>query len=1109
MGFPCTIRCLGRPALLDANGSPIRLKTQKQMALFIYLAFEGRTPVRRDRLADLLWPGVGILEGRHSTATAISGFRRLVDSKGFPGDTHFVRMTADVRTDLDALQRGEVLATDLMPALEVDAFLEDFEIPDAPGFNHWRDQQRARFWPLIEAALVRQMDHCRRTGDFIGIVRLADRTLQHNPLSEHAIRARIEARAFAGDRIGALRAFETWKRSLHEELDATPSDQLEAMARRLRRGTLEGGGDGTRPRVPTEQWKDRAFIGRAQEYRTLYEAWERTTHREPTHALVLGESGIGKSTLIQRLLTAASLEGAITSRVQCYELERGIPYAALGSLVRGLLERPEARGTAPTSLADLAQAVPAVHEHFPHLPTTLQLQGESFRIRITDAMEALLRTIAEETPVILVVDDFHMADDASAAVVHLLARRFETERVMLALAARPTAPNESPNIGKLRESHRRLGFASLELPPMADDEAAAMLEALTSDGLAPGKTVRDAMLRAAGGYPMALELFVSEWIGSGESSLALAVPAMREDLGQRPPPEDAYRMALDRIHEGLDAHARLVLQLASVLGARLNDLSMYKIVDLGLGVTGQAMTTLRGMRLLRETEERLEFVNELIRGHTYLSIPKPMRTAIHCEVVTRLLAAEEEGRHIPGLEIAWHLIRAGRSVEATPFLLRGARESMRGGAPHEAERGLSTAMDRLEEPDRSEAMLLLGEALQEQGRMKESLDSLEQVGDSATQGTLSRRNVLKLFALSQIEEQSPEALKATAIMLLREAEVADEPNTCLRALWMAATFFRDLRDPKLLQEVWRLLDRVDPESLTLEDKGEYALGKAFCFYFSGEQERSLETISAIVGELETHKICNSVYLRLFIGLSVNYSSLGEYQTALTLGERGIQLAKKLGTDQLLCMLAANLSLHHFRLGDTASQLRWAEYCHNATFHRAGDAFHHQQIHYLRAQAFATQGRVEDALGALAEVQSAPFRTTPPYLRQSWAVRQADVLWQLGRHSAAQESAREGVLGAMRQLQSDAFAGPHARWSARIAAIGELDVKEVRDMLEGLISRQRQLGRMDQAEILNAKVWLDAQAGAFDQSERNEMWDRLARLPIGATEELRRLGMLDL
>ncbi len=751
MSKPVYLRCLGQPVLLDDSGTPVRLRTQKQLALLVYLMIEGRAPLRRDRLSDLLWSGTGMKEARHSMGTALWGLRHRVDPTGFPGDHNSVRTSVQLECDLDRLARGEVLATEMVPALELDAFLEDFEIPDAPAFNHWRDQQRATRWPVIEAALVRQMDHCRRTGDFTSIVQLADRTLRHNPLSEPAIRAQIEARIFAGDRIGALRAFETWKHLLYTELGAEPSEQIEAMARRLRRGTLEGGGDGTRPRVPTEQWRDRTFIGRTGEYRTLYEAWERTTQGAPTHALVLGESGIGKSTLIQRLMTAASLDGAVTSRVQCYELERGIPYAALGALVRGLLERPEAMATAPQSLADLAQAVPAVREQFPHLPPALQLQGESFRIRVTDAMEILLRTIAVETAVMLVVDDFHMADDASLSVIHLLARRFETERVMIALAARPTGTNESPNIARLRESHLRLGFIALEIPPMAADEAAAMLESLTRDGPVPGKTVRDAMLRAAGGYPMALELFVSEWIGSGESSLALAVPAMREEVGQRPPPEDAYRMALDRIYDGLDAPARLVLQLGAVLGHRLNDLSMYRIVDLGIGATGQAMSTLRAMRLLRETEERLEFVNELIRGQTYLNIPKPMRTALHGEVVKRLLAEEATGEEVPGLEIAWHLIRAGRRDEATPYLLRGARESMRGGASHEAERGLATAMDRLQEPDRSEALLLLGESLQEQGRMQESMQYLDAVSDESRHDVISRRNVLRMFAVKFVD----------------------------------------------------------------------------------------------------------------------------------------------------------------------------------------------------------------------------------------------------------------------------------------------------------------------------------------------------------------------
>jgi DNA-binding SARP family transcriptional activator/tetratricopeptide (TPR) repeat protein len=1108
MGIPASLRCLGHPALLDEGGVPIRLKSQKQLALLIYLVLEGRAGVRRDRLADLLWSTVGIKEARHSMGTAIWGLRHRVDPKGFPADHQSIRTTVALECDLDRLTRGEVLATDLVPALELDAFLEDFDVPDAPTFNHWRDQQRARLWPTIESALVRQMDHCRRTGDFTGIEQLAERTLRHNPLSEPAIRARIEARAFAGDRIGALQAFETWKRSLHEELDAEPSERVEAMARRLRRGTIEGGGDGNRPRVPTEQWKDRAFIGRTAEYRTLYEAWERTTRGEPTHALVLGESGIGKSTLLQRLLTAASLDGAVTSRVQCYELEREIPYAALGALVRGLLERPETKGTSPHSLADLAQAVPAVHEHFPHLPVALQLQGESFRIRITDAMEALLRTIVEETPVMMVVDDFHLADDASVSVVHLLVRRFERERVMIALAARPTSANESPNIAKLRESHRRLGFVSVEVPPMADDEALEMLDGLTADGPVPGKTVREAMLRAARGYPMALELFVGEWISSGESSLALAVPAMREDLGQRTAPEDGYRMALDRISEGLDAPARLVLQLAAVLGPRLNDFPMYQIVDLGIGATGQAMGALRSIRLLRETEDRMEFVNELIRGHTYSSIPKPMRTALHGEVVARLLDAEAKGRAGSGLEIAWHLIRAGRGGEATPYLLRGARESMRGGAPHEAERGLSTAMDRLEEPDKSEALLLLGEALQEQGRMQESVEFLDAVSDSSRQAVLSRRNVLRLYAYFRNGVNTAEEYVELGARILREADLATEPNTRLRALWIAASFFRDHPETRLLGSVLHQLGKESWSELSIEDKAEYALAEALCHYFAGEKERGLETINSIIGVLESQGIANSVHLSLLVGLGVIHSSLGDYQRAAEIGERGIQAARKIGSERRLRQLAANLALSHSRLGNTEKQLHWA----NMAAAIAGanlDIFDIQQIHSIRARGLAAQGRTVEALAALDQANGPVGVPIQPHIKQSGHLRQADVLSLLGREKEALRAAHKGVTGEMRELLSDSFAGPYARWSAKLAAADELDRSDARARLAHLLNRERMFDLMDQAEVLNAKVWLDKRVGVENEEELQRMWARLAVLPIGATDELERLGMLDL
>ena len=76
--------------------------------------------------------------------------------------------------------------------------------------------------------------------------------------------------------------------------------------------------------------------------------------------LILGDSGVGKSTLVERLTTAAGLQGAAISRVQCYDLEREIPYSTLSSLVLGLLERSGVSGTSPQSLAELSRTIPEV-----------------------------------------------------------------------------------------------------------------------------------------------------------------------------------------------------------------------------------------------------------------------------------------------------------------------------------------------------------------------------------------------------------------------------------------------------------------------------------------------------------------------------------------------------------------------------------------------------------------------------------------------------------------------------------------------------------------------------------------------------------------------------
>jgi predicted ATPase len=285
----------------------------------------------------------------------------------------------------------------------------------------------------------------------------------------------MEALVLAGDRFSALRTFDEWKERLADELDAEPSSLLEGMAAQLRKRGWEPREPVAMPPVPAEQWRDQKFVGRRAEYRKLYETWEATHQFRPRHVHVVGDSGVGKSTLAQRLVTAAGLEGASVARVQCYHLEQRLPYAAIRGLIAGLLGRPGVAATAPPALAEIARIVPQVRDHFAVLPAPRPSEGETARLLFAEGVMDLFGAVMDERPLLLVLDDYHLSDEASLAVLHLILRRLDRGRYMVVVTTRPHDEAETPQARRIREGMARLRMDPLTLHPMSDDESSELL----------------------------------------------------------------------------------------------------------------------------------------------------------------------------------------------------------------------------------------------------------------------------------------------------------------------------------------------------------------------------------------------------------------------------------------------------------------------------------------------------------------------------------------------------------------------------------------------------------------------------------------------------------
>lgn len=1097
------LRCLGQPALFAATGEPIRFRTRKHLALLVYIAVEARSH-RRDRLAELLWPKVSTSEARHSLATALSTLRPRLGLEGLESSRDHVRLAPGrVILDLERLQAGDVLGSEVTSPLEVAGFLEGFDITDSAEFTHWKDRQQARLLPVIKDALLILIDRCRRTGDTRQIEQLADRMLALDELSEEAIRAKMEARAFAGDRLTALEIFEEWKVKLAEELHAAPSDLLEGMAVRLRRRGWERTTLTNIPNVPTDQWRGRPFIGRTAEYRVLYELWEGVKKGVPGHALILGDSGVGKTTLVQRLTTAAGLEGAAISRVQCYDVEREIPYSTLSSLVLGLLDRPGVSATPPEALAELARVVPAVRSRFANIPSPSDAHGETARIRLTDAFHEMLTAIAEEHPVILVVDDVHLADDVSLAVLHLTMRRTRGQPIMVLLVARLGELPQPAQMMRSRESNVALCTREIDLLPLSYDESRDMIQSLIqADELYPKPSEERALLRAAAGFPMVMELLVQDWKVSRERSLALSVDAMTTDLRAGGPAHTAYRHILDRITRSLNSTTHNVLNLASILGHRLNDLTMYTLVDLSAGQTISAMAELVSRRVLRDGAQGLEFVNEMIRAAAYLGVPQALRRVLHDNIADRFIQQHAAGYDDLGLEIAWHCIRGGRVPEATSYLMRGARESVKTGALESAERALSTAIPNLHGKEHGDAILLLVEILQEEGRWQNSLDLLMETTPEHSADALL---VFSIAAQAWSQGLTPEESYQEIRRLCSIIEGSSDSSLRIKAAKISASLASGLRDPQIARDILKSISTI-PVPTEVGDLARLADSKAQLLYYAFDRGSCLKQIVQIAEQLGNRKLVNSTVASLHTGLGVLACGDGRYVDAKNEFRRAYDIYARLGNDTIAGSRAAQIALSCYRLGEYKEAIEWNTIATKILISMPFGGYLECQTARQSGSCNALLGNEREALDAIAKFETRMPQSLPAWMKQAWGLHKADILFYLGYGSEALAAAQEALGYPNPRLHDWGFAGAFARWTA-ITMKGTSSETIGRGQLEVLACDLEKFDALDQAEILCALRLLGCDSINRFRDLQQNIHEMLRKLPAAISEQLLRLGIL--
>ncbi|MGH3672849.1 MAG: ATP-binding protein, partial [Pseudonocardiaceae bacterium] len=321
------------------------------------------------------------------------------------------------------------------------------------------------------------------------------------------------------------------------------------------------------------------LVGRDEVLSNLRVALTRTLAGVGDCLVLEGPAGIGKSKLLESVAAEADLLGLSVATGQAVELDRGTPLATLLRALRSLGSE-----LAPDALVDTPAS----------------------GLRQMDQLRSVLENHVRDRPLVILLDDAHLADELTALVLRILVPALSSLPVLWVLTRRP-GPVRGAGQTVLEAIDWLLGAGARRVPlhPL-DDEAVTAL-CTNALGATPDRTVLSLVARC-GGNPFLLRELLTALRETGQ----LQVDGDRATVVRTGLPSDFLSTVHRRLSD-LSDQVRRLLDAGAVLG---RPFTLHE----GAGLLGcravdlvPAATDAVASGVLEDRENELEFRHELFR----------------------------------------------------------------------------------------------------------------------------------------------------------------------------------------------------------------------------------------------------------------------------------------------------------------------------------------------------------------------------------------------------------------------------------------------------------------------------------------------------------------
>ena len=412
------------------------------------------------------------------------------------------------------------------------------------------------------------------------------------------------------------------------------------------------------------------FVGRAGELALLQDGFGRALAGHGALLTVSGQAGAGKTRLLHELRSRLRPGEACVLHGGCDASSR-VPYHPFVQVLRQVLEAfgaPGAAADAPLASAALRAVSPALEPHLPRLlalgslrdaslrdaglPAAAELSVEALGTATIEAMLALLAEVARHKPVLLSLEDWHWADEASSVVLRALARSVAPWPLLAVVDYRP-----SPE-----DTLLSLGSVHVQLQPLDRDETGRLSRCLAGASELIDDDVA-VIHERTGGNP----LFIEEVFRSlRDKRRAAGTPF---DTGERGPlviPASVHTVLRSRV-DALALEERRALQVAAVLGV---DFELPLLSELASTVSEPAacLERLHGLELIdragRPGSPRYRFKHAITQEVVYDTLLRGDLRELHARAGRLIEQAAGPDRVDACCELLAHHYARGEEIES-------------------------------------------------------------------------------------------------------------------------------------------------------------------------------------------------------------------------------------------------------------------------------------------------------------------------------------------------------------------------------------------------------------------------------------------------------------